>query len=169
MNPILIDVRENDEYSAEHIDGAIHIPLSSFGRQAAPLLRSLGGRKVVLVCRSGKRASLAAAEAAQFECESTIEILPGGMLEWVRQGKPVVRLQKSRLPIMRQVQLIAGLLVVAGAALSYWVSPNFILLSAFVGVGISVAGATGLCGMTELLAHMPWNKGTSRNRGQSCS
>lgn len=169
MNPLLIDVRENDEYSAEHIEGSIHIPLSSFGQKAGPLLKSLGGRPVLLVCRSGKRAGIAAAEAAHLECESAIEVLPGGMEEWVRQGKPVVRLQKARLPIMRQVQLIAGSLVVAGVALALWVSPNFIFLSGFVGAGLMVAGATGFCGMAELLARMPWNKGTPRANGQTCS
>lgn len=169
MNPIFIDVRESDEYSCEHIDGSVPIPLSTFGRQAGPFLKSLGGRPVVFVCRSGKRAALAAAEAAQFKSGSPIEVLSGGIQEWIRQGKPVVRLQKARLPIMRQVQLIAGLLVVIGVALGFFVSPSFFLLSGFVGAGLTVAGATGFCGMAELLSRMPWNRHRAASNENSCS
>jgi rhodanese-related sulfurtransferase len=158
MNPLFIDVREADEYGAERIEGSLHIPLSNFSHQAPPLLKCLDGRPVLLVCRSGKRASLAAAEAARFECESPIEVLPGGIEEWIRQGKPVEKLHESRLPLMRQVQLAAGSLVLAGVALSHFVDPRFILLSAFVGTGLVFAGATGFCGMAELLGRMPWNK-----------
>jgi len=62
------------------------------------------------------------------------------------------------LEVMRQVQLAAGGLVVAGVALGAFVAPGFYLLSAFVGAGLMTAGATGWCGMAKLLAAMPWNR-----------
>lgn len=62
------------------------------------------------------------------------------------------------MPVMRQVQIAAGSLVVLGLALGWWVWPGFLGLSAFVGCGLIFAGATGWCGMARLLGAMPWNR-----------
>ena len=59
---------------------------------------------------------------------------------------------------MRQVQIAAGALILAGVILSVTVNPAFLGLSAFVGAGLTFAGVTGWCGMAHLLALMPWNK-----------
>lgn len=158
MQTVMIDVRETDEFLAESIDGSIHIPLSEFSRRAPALLRSYGARNIQLVCRSGNRAQLAANEAAAFGCDCEIVVLPGGIEEWKRQGKPVVSRSRARLPILRQVQLVAGLLILAGVTLAHFAAPEWIYLPAFVGVGLTTAGLTGFCGMAELLARMPWNR-----------
>ncbi len=63
-----------------------------------------------------------------------------------------------RLPVMRQVQIAAGSLVVLGVALGVLASPWFLILPAFVGCGLVFAGATGWCGMARLLGAMPWNR-----------
>ena len=68
---------------------------------------------------------------------------------------------KAPLEIMRQVQMIAGLLILAGVVLSLTVAQGFVALSAFVGAGLFMAGATGWCGMAKLLALMPWNRRTA--------
>ncbi len=68
---------------------------------------------------------------------------------------------------MRQVQIIAGFLIVLGVALSYTVSKDFILLSGFVGLGLLVAGVTGFCGMANLLMLLPYNKNNGCNN--SCN
>ncbi len=59
---------------------------------------------------------------------------------------------------MRQVQIVAGSLVVLGAVLGATVAPAFYLLSAFVGAGLVFAGVTGFCGMARILDVMPWNR-----------
>jgi len=59
---------------------------------------------------------------------------------------------------MRQVQLAAGALVLLGVLLGFLVAPAFFGISAFVGSGLMMAGATGWCGMARLLAHIPWNR-----------
>lgn len=59
---------------------------------------------------------------------------------------------------MRQVQLIAGGLVLLGVVLGFLVHPGFFALSGFVGAGLMMAGATGWCGMAVLLRTMPWNR-----------
>jgi predicted branched-subunit amino acid permease len=58
----------------------------------------------------------------------------------------------------RQVRFVAGLLVLLGVILSLVVHPYFIGISAFVGAGLTFAGATDWCGMGLLLAKMPWNQ-----------
>jgi rhodanese-related sulfurtransferase len=158
MNPVIIDVRENDEFDAEHIEDSLHIPLSNFPRQAPALFKTLAGRTVVLMCRSGKRAGLAASQAAALCDGLSLEVFPGGILEWKKQGKATVVARKAHLPIMRQVQLVAGSLVLVSALLTYFVNPGFVFLAGFVGAGLTMAGATGFCGMAELLVRMPWNK-----------
>jgi rhodanese-related sulfurtransferase len=70
----------------------------------------------------------------------------------------VIADRKAPLPIMRQVQIAAGSLVLSGIALAVLVSPWFIALSAFVGAGLIFAGITGVCAMASLLLHMPWNR-----------
>ncbi len=59
---------------------------------------------------------------------------------------------------MRQVQITAGLLILTGIVLGWAVNPIFYALSAFVGAGLTFAGATGWCGMAMLLKTMPWNR-----------
>jgi hypothetical protein len=58
---------------------------------------------------------------------------------------------------MRQVQVVAGALVLVGIVLSLVSSP-FIGLSIFVGAGLIFAGISGWCGMAKILGKMPWNK-----------
>lgn len=58
----------------------------------------------------------------------------------------------------RQVRIAAGSMVVAGAALGFFVHPFWIGLSAFVGAGLVFAGVTDTCGMGMMLAKMPWNQ-----------
>ena len=53
---------------------------------------------------------------------------------------------------------IAGSLILLGLILSNTVAPAWILLTWFVGSGLTFAGITGFCGMARLLAVMPWNK-----------
>jgi rhodanese-related sulfurtransferase len=49
------------------------------------------------------------------------------------------------------VQIAAGLLVLTGVALGIFVVTGWLGLSAFVGAGLTFAGATGYCGMARLL------------------
>jgi rhodanese-related sulfurtransferase len=85
-------------------------------------------------------------------------VLEGGIDAWIAAGLPTEHDRKAPLEIMRQVQIVAGMLVLAGVALGATVSPGFLLLSGFVGAGLTFAGATGFCGMARLLALAPWNR-----------
>jgi rhodanese-related sulfurtransferase len=92
-------------------------------------------------------------------------ILEGGLNEWKKAGCVIAKNNKTPLPIMRQVQIAAGTLIVLGAILSYLVSSWFVLVSGFVGVGLIIAGLTGFCGMANLLMMLPYNKNNGCNTG----
>ncbi len=161
---VLVDVREDFEHAEERISGAILAPLSKFDPETVRRLHP--GKRVVFHCRSGKRSTDAATRFAR-PGEAAFH-LAGGIEGWKSAGRTVARSKApGGLPIMRQVQLIAGSLVVVGVALGAAVSPWFLALSAFVGCGLAFAGATGWCGMALLLAKMPWNKRATL-AGASC-
>jgi hypothetical protein len=67
------------------------------------------------------------------------------------------RIKKQPIPVMRQVQIAAGILILVGVVLGYTLDKSLFLLSGLVGAGLIFAGISGWCGMAILLAKMPWN------------
>jgi rhodanese-related sulfurtransferase len=59
QNAVIIDVRENDEWNAGHIAGAIHIPLGEMPNRL-PELAKYQNQSIVVQCRSGARSAKAA-------------------------------------------------------------------------------------------------------------
>jgi rhodanese-related sulfurtransferase len=151
---VLIDVREPDEHARERIEGARPAPLSRFDPQAFAAERS---KIAVFHCNSGNRTALAAERLLAAGFAETFE-LEGGLQAWKRAGLSVVADRAAPLPIMRQVQIVTGSMVILGVILALLVSPWFIALSALVGAGLVMAGITGFCGLAQMLARMPWNR-----------
>lgn len=149
---VLVDVREADEHARERVPGARNVPLSRLVEVDAP-----AGKAVIFHCRSGARTAANAARlGAAAACDAYV--LEGGLDAWKKAGLPVAFDRRQPLEIMRQVQIVAGSLVLLGVVLGIWVSPAFLGLSAFVGAGLAFAGISGWCGMARLLALMPWNR-----------
>ncbi|WP_292053783.1 MULTISPECIES: rhodanese family protein [unclassified Brevundimonas] len=151
---VLVDVREADEYARVHIAGAVSAPLSSF--ETADL-SAIAGKQVIFTCRSGNRTRTAADRLAA-RVAGTAHVLDGGVEAWKAEGLQVRVDAKQPLELMRQVQMVAGGLILLGAALGTVIHPGFWGISAFVGAGLFVAGATGFCGMANILILMPWNR-----------
>lgn len=151
---ILIDIREHDEHAREHILGARLAPLSAI--DAHDFDRD-HGKVAVFHCKSGMRTQ---ANAARLLAKGFREayFLDGGIEAWKSAGLPVHANRKAPLELMRQVQITAGVLILTGVALGWLVDPVFYALSAFVGAGLTFAGATGWCGMALLLKAAPWNQ-----------
>jgi rhodanese-related sulfurtransferase len=169
-SPIVIDVREKDEFDAEHIEGSVHVPLSLFPSMAPGILNALSDRSLLLMCRSGNRARIARDQIPGLGfAEVQVTVFEGGIQAWKSSGKPTVARRKSHLPIMRQVQAIAGGSILAFSLLAYFVNPAFLFGAAFFGAGLFVAGTTGFCGMAEVLARMPWNQSNPTNREELCA
>jgi rhodanese-related sulfurtransferase len=152
---VLVDVREDFEHATERIDDARHHPLSKF--DAESLRKEHPNKRVVFHCRSGGRSTDAATRFRNTDEE--VFHLAGGINNWKQSGKPTIRSANApKLDIMRQVQIIAGTLILVGVILALTIHINFVYLSAFVGAGLAFAGLTGWCGMAMLLGKMPWNK-----------
>jgi len=150
----VVDVREDFEYSEERIEGAVLAPLSAFDPDE--VRGAQGGVRVVFQCRSGRRSHEAAARFARGG--DAVFHLAGGIEAWKQAGHPVTRSTSTKtLPVMRQVQIAAGSLVVLGIALGVGVSPWCFGIAGFVGCRLVFAGVSGWCGMAKLLALMPWN------------
>ena len=148
----LIDIRDADEHARERIAGAVNQPLArieQFAPQSGP---------VIFHCRTGMRTQNNAERLAATSYSSPCYVLAGGIDSWRSSGRPTLVDKSQPLEIMRHVQLVAGGLVLLGVLLGFLVSPNFFGLSAFVGAGLMMAGATGWCGMAKLLQRLPWNR-----------
>lgn len=148
----LVDIRDADEHARECIAGAINVPLDR--------LCELPGGPLVFHCRTGMRTTANAEALANAASGAQAHILAGGIDAWRSAGLPTRVDASQPLEIMRQVQLAAGGLILIGVILGYLVSASFFGLSAFVGAGLMMAGATGWCGMASLLRKMPWNRRT---------
>ncbi len=165
---VLIDVREPDEYAREHIAGSTLIPLARFGHQQAAAIAP-PGKKIVIHCKSGSRAADACRRVASLAASGQpIYSLAGGIEGWKQAKLPVtLDTSVSALSVMRQVQLVIGLCVLAGCALAWFKDPRFVAIPAFFGAGLTFAGATGTCALATVLSWMPWNKAATG--GKSCT
>jgi rhodanese-related sulfurtransferase len=148
----LIDIREADEHARERILVAENVPLSRLAQ-----LNVGRAPAVIYHCRSGNRTATNAARLNQAT-DRPAYVLEGGIDAWRKAGLPVEADRSQPLELMRQVQLVAGALVLLGVLLGFLVAPVFFGVAAFVGAGLMTAGATGWCGMARLLARMPWNR-----------
>jgi rhodanese-related sulfurtransferase len=162
---VLIDVREPDEFRAGHIPQALSMPLGQLG----PLLASSelpAGRAIIFQCLKGGRGgqACALADRAGHAAGREIRNLAGGIEGWQAAGLPVVGASpatggaKPAMPIMRQVQVAVGLLVLAATLLGLSGVTAGFYLAALFGFMLAFAGLTGWCGMAMLLARAPWNR-----------
>jgi rhodanese-related sulfurtransferase len=81
---VIVDVREDDEWNAHHIPGAIHIPPAQLTERLAEL-EPYKNSPVITQCRSGKRSAKAqlALMSAGF---SKVYTMNGGIQAWDEQG-----------------------------------------------------------------------------------
>lgn len=161
---ILIDVREPAEHEAQKISGSTLIPLSNISKDSLP--KNID-KKLVIHCQGGKRSQLACQKLLNEDANLEIYNLQGGILSWIEGGCKINISNKFFLPLDRQVQLTIGLGVFLGSLLGYLVSPKFLLLSGFFGIGLIFAGLSGYCGLAVFMAKMPWNRASKNSI--SCS
>ena len=148
----LIDVRTIPEFNSESIDAeSRNIPLDRINTLHLPK-----ESKIILVCASGNRSSRARDRLIE-QGFTNVYSLDGGLADWKGNKLPTKNV-KGTLPIMRQVQITAGILILTGTLGSLFFAPALIWLAAFVGAGLAFAGLSGWCGMAVLLGQMPWNK-----------
>jgi rhodanese-related sulfurtransferase len=169
--PQIIDVRTPGEFETTHIPGSVNVPLDVLREHRDELLQHLD-EQVVLVCRSGQRATTAcqaldvstrpgpppsALPSPTVSGLPTARILQGGLAEWQSAGAPV-RTGRQRWDLERQVRLVAGSIVLAAVLASIAFEPAK-WIAALIGAGLTVAALTNTCAMGMLLAKLPTNRG----------
>jgi len=151
---VAIDVRPAVMYAAERIPGARSIPTEAFDPARIP---AAAGDRIVVLCEIGKSSAQAARRLVDAGRDEVYN-LDGGVAAWKQAGLPVESDPGAPLPVIRQVQIVAGGLVLAGSILPAAVSPWFLTLTGLIGAGLLVAGLTGTCGMAAFLMTLPYNR-----------
>lgn len=81
----VLDVREDDEWSAGHLEGAAHIPL---GQLPGRIDEVATANRVLVYCKSGGRSAHAAALLQNAGVDAIN--LEGGVVAWEEAGRRLV-------------------------------------------------------------------------------
>ncbi|SBT67140.1 Rhodanese-related sulfurtransferase [Micromonospora sediminicola] len=155
--PRLLDVRTPGEFEAAHVPGAYNVPLDLLKEHREELRNHLD-EDVVLICRSGARATQAEQALATVGLPN-LKVLDGGMLAWQAANAPVNQ-GRPRWDLERQVRLVAGSIVLASVVASVFV-PGLKWVAGFIGAGLTFAAVSNTCAMGMLLSKLPYNRGAS--------
>jgi rhodanese-related sulfurtransferase len=159
--PVILDVRTAAEYRAGHIPGAQLYPVEELrpNEVTRHFKHADPGRQepLYITCWSGARARQAA-ERLELAGFTNLALVEGGTQGWEQSGLPVRRCG-SAISLERQVQIAIGSLLIVKVVLGFSVHALFFALAAVIGAGLIVAGVTRWCGMAQLIARMPWNRG----------
>jgi sulfur-carrier protein adenylyltransferase/sulfurtransferase len=85
--PVVVDVREQDEWDEGHIPGAVHVPRGHLESRIERLAPDTA-RPVVVYCSAGNRSAFAAKTLTDLGYEDVVS-LAGGFTDWKRNGFPV--------------------------------------------------------------------------------
>lgn len=153
----IIDVRTGGEFDTVHIPGSFNVPLDTLREHVRDLADV--DHPVVLVCKSGARASQAHSNLAQAG-KQRVHLLAGGMDAWEAASGDVVRGQSSTWAMDRQVRLVAGSISLAGI-LASTVVPRAKWVAGGVAAGLTFSALSNTCAMANLLGRLPYNRSTS--------
>ncbi len=84
---VVLDVRENNEYSSGHIRNAIHIPMASLTKRANELEKHKN-KTILTYCRSGNRSNGACRTLNKLGFEH-VNNLAGGIMGWTSANLPI--------------------------------------------------------------------------------
>ncbi|MEU4371588.1 rhodanese-like domain-containing protein [Micromonospora chersina] len=155
--PRLLDVRTPAEFETSHIPGSYNVPLDLLKEHREELRNHLD-EDVVLVCRSGARATQAERALAGAGLPN-LKVLDGGIMAWQAANAPIKR-GAPRWDLERQVRLVAGSIVLASVLGSVFV-PQLKWVAGFIGAGLTFAALTNTCAMGMMLGKLPYNRGAS--------
>ena len=84
--PLVLDVRDDDEFADGRIPGSVHIP---YGDLPDRLLELSKDRAIAAVCSGGKRSGLAASILQREGFEDIVHVGHGGVGTWKAAGRPI--------------------------------------------------------------------------------
>jgi rhodanese-related sulfurtransferase len=88
-DPLVLDVREPNEYAGGRLPNALHIPLSQLKDRAAEITKHVA-RPVIVYCDRGVRSSAAASALARLGF-TRVQSLRGGVRAWKDAGLPLAK------------------------------------------------------------------------------
>jgi rhodanese-related sulfurtransferase len=83
--PLVVDVREPNEFAAVRLDDVVLLPMSSFPERFEELPRD---RPLLVMCAAGSRSAAATAHLLR-NGYSDVTNVAGGITDWERAGLPV--------------------------------------------------------------------------------
>ena len=83
----VLDVRTPQEYAEGHVPGAVNVPYDQLASRLADVPKD---KDVVLYCKSGRRAGIAA-DVLTANGYTRLSHLEGDMHAWVEKGRPVAK------------------------------------------------------------------------------
>lgn len=107
---VLIDVREQGEYSQCNITQARLLPLSRVTMDEAHLPEHKD-KKLIIHCRSGKRSMMACEKLQKEAPKQDFYNLDGGIMAWQSQGLPV-NIDAVDYVLDKRAQILLGTLIV---------------------------------------------------------
>lgn len=153
---VLIDVREPDEFSAEHIVYASSVPLGMVG-SVLKTMQVPSDIKIIMQCLKGRRGEQACFVMKDCDTRDYLNI-EGGIDAWKSAGLPVIGQGGPKISIFRQVQIIIGALIGLLILIGMMGLTIGFIIAGFLAAALFFAGLTGWCGLAMLLRRMPWNK-----------
>ena len=88
-DPIVYDLRSSAEYGAGSIAGALNVQSSSLVKGDS-LFKATEEDCVILICSNGTNSSKAAGELLK-QGYTNVNVLSGGMMNWVQSGMPLAK------------------------------------------------------------------------------
>lgn len=153
---VLVDIRDRADFLREHIPQALSLPLTEI--TTGKTVEGSEQQPVIFHCQAGMRTTNNAEQLMRAASSGNVFLMSGGINAWKSAALPIIEDKKQPLPIIRQVHITAGILVLVGVIAGYAVDSRLFLLSGFIGAGLIFSGVSGFCGMASLLQKMPWNK-----------
>jgi rhodanese-related sulfurtransferase len=86
-NPLIVDVREPDEFATVRVEGAALLPMSTFADRHVELPKD---RPLLVMCHLGGRSAAATAHLIRGGWTDVVNVA-GGIDAWERAGLPVRR------------------------------------------------------------------------------
>jgi rhodanese-related sulfurtransferase len=85
--PLIVDVREPNEFADVRLEGVALVPMSTFATRFEELPRD---RPLLVMCAAGSRSAAATAHLLRNGWTDVTNVA-GGITEWERAGLPVLR------------------------------------------------------------------------------
>ena len=85
--PLIVDVREANEFATVRLDGVALVPMSQFATRFEELPRN---RPLLMMCAAGSRSAAATAHLLRNGWTDVTNVA-GGITEWEKAGLPVKR------------------------------------------------------------------------------